>query len=127
MKLQNAAFLADENIHPLVVQHLRGKGLTVTTVADVGLAGRSDAELLRFSVAERQIVLTHDSDFGMLAVMAGEPIWGIIYLRPGHIDPEFTISSLTAVFQQVETLDPPFIIISEHKKDKVRIRIRKIE
>jgi predicted nuclease of predicted toxin-antitoxin system len=34
-------------------------------------------------------VLTRDGDFGTLAIHAGEPVTGIVYLRPGHISALF--------------------------------------
>lgn len=127
MILREATYLADENIHPQVVQYLRDSGISVVTVRETGLAGASDIDILRHSVSCQRVVLTHDSDFGMLAIMAGEPVLGIIYLRPSHIIPEFTISSLKAVFEQVGNPEPPFIIVSERSKQKIMIRIRKLE
>jgi predicted nuclease of predicted toxin-antitoxin system len=38
--------------------------------------------MLRRTVAEDRVVVSHDHDFGTLAVLAGEPIIGIVYLRP---------------------------------------------
>ena len=49
--------------------------------------------------SEKRIIVTHDSDFGTLAVLGGEPVLGIIYLRPGHIDPTFTCDTLRALFE----------------------------
>jgi hypothetical protein len=36
------------------------------------------------------VLLTHDIDFGGVAILAVEPYIGIVYRRPGHISAEFT-------------------------------------
>ena len=77
--------LADENINPEVVLGLRALGKDVATAVGEGLCGRTDVEVLRLAHTQGRVVLTHDSDFGTLAIHAGEPVTGIIYLRPGNI------------------------------------------
>jgi hypothetical protein len=42
-------------------------------------------------------VVTHDADFGTLAILQNEPLVGIVYLRPGHIDAQFTVATFQAV------------------------------
>ncbi|MGE3491257.1 MAG: DUF5615 family PIN-like protein, partial [Vicinamibacterales bacterium] len=68
MKLFAFALLADENINPEVVAGLRALGCRIETVAELGLAGAADSLILERAVAEGRIVLTHDPDFGRLAV-----------------------------------------------------------
>jgi predicted nuclease of predicted toxin-antitoxin system len=127
MKLTDCSFLADENIHPRVIQQLRELGFPVISVHDVGLTGMADSDILRYCVSENRVILTHDSDFGMLAILEGEPIIGIIYLRPGHRDPAFTLPTLEAVFREDLDIDSPFILVAERRGEKIKMRIRKIE
>ena len=47
-----------------------------------------------------------------LAVVQGEPIIGIVFLRPGHIQAEFTIGTLDAVLRTDPDLTPPFILVA---------------
>lgn len=124
MILRSAAFFADENVHPAVVDHLRLTKHDVRTVVDSGHIGSADADLLRLATTELRIVLTHDSDFGRLAIADGEPFVGIIYLRPGHITPEFTIDSLETVMMSHPIVNPPFIIVARRQYDRVHIRVR---
>ena len=63
--------LLDENIHPAVADALRADGRNVCTVVEAGLTGATDAAVLQHAHSERRVVLTHDSDFGALAVRAG--------------------------------------------------------
>ncbi len=118
------ALLSDENIHPDVVSHLRRQGHDVQTVAEQGLNGQSDVALLRHAYKTDRVILTHDSDFGTLAILQGEPFIGIIYLRPGHIRAEFTIETLTTLVKDSPDVQSPFIIVAKRRDQTVHIRIR---
>ena len=126
MTLSGAPILTDENIHEEVVAFLRGEGHDVLDVKESGLMGTDDLPLIRLSLAEQRIILTHDSDFGRLAVHNHEPLVGIIYLRPGHILPEFTVGTLRAVLAQLLDPQPPFIIVARRTGNSVRIRVRQL-
>ncbi len=125
MRLQDFAFLTDENLHPDLVAALRRLGSDVLDVKENGLAGSSDLAILRLAYDQGRVVLTHDSDFGQLAVAALEPIVGIVYLRPGHFDPAFTLATLETLFEKVEDLATPFILVAERLGSRVKIRIRR--
>lgn len=109
MNLAEYPFLADENIHPEVVAHLRDNGFDLLSVIEAG-----------------RIVLTHDSDFGTLALAYQQPIVGILYVRPGHIQPSFTIDSLTAILDRTYEVTPPFIIVGTRQGRRVHIRARQL-
>jgi len=126
MILRAGRFLSDENIHADVVAFLRAEGCDVLDVKEQGLDGSDDLPLIRLSVAEARVVLTHDSDFGTLAIAAQEPIFGIIYLRPGHIQPEFTVGTLRVLFDQELDPRPPFIIVAVRNGSRVKIRLRQL-
>ena len=124
MRLRHQAFVTDENIHPDVVGALRRNGHDVLDVKESGFVGASDLVILRIALEGNRIVLTHDSDFGRLAIANSEPILGILYLRPGHIEPAFTLETLEAVFSEVDEVASPFIIVAERVGDRIKIRIR---
>ena len=126
MKLNDFKLLTDENIHSNVSQFLRSQGLDVRDVSEENLFGTSDLELLRRAVLEGRVVVTHDSDFGTLAILAGEPIVGIIYLRPGHVDPQFTIETVKAILKSQRDLSPPFILVAHRKASHVTMRVRSL-
>ena len=73
---------------------------------------------------ENRVIITHDSDFGSLAIRTGESVVGVLYLRPGHIDSDFTIQTLQAVLKAEIEIAPPFIIVARRKEDDITIRIR---
>ena len=66
MKALDFPILADENVHPEVIEFLRKAGLDVDSIAGQGKLGLSDAEVLQQATDVERVVLTHDSDFGDL-------------------------------------------------------------
>ncbi len=124
MKPLEFPLLADENIHPDVVSALRERRCDVTTVVEAGLGGAADDAVLRHAVAEGRVVCTHDSDFGSLAFQGDEPFVGIIYLRPGHIDPRFVLEMIDAVGSTAGEVEAPFIIVAVRSEESVRVRLR---
>ncbi len=124
MKLGDFGLLTDENIDADVVQFLRSRGFDVSDVCENGQHGTADVDLIRQAVKENRVIVTHDSDFGTLAVLAGEPIVGILFLRPGHIDPAFTVESVKAVLVRDIDVTPPFVLVARRKGAVVTIRYR---
>jgi len=116
--------LTDENIHPDVVQGLRARGKDVRTVVDEGLGGSDDVVVLRRAHSTGRVVVTHDADFGKLAIQASEPYTGIVFLRPGHISPSFVLAALAALEASSISVTPPFIAVVERKEDQIRVRVR---
>jgi len=125
VKALDFPILADENVHPEVIEFLRNTGLDVDSVAEQRSFGLSDAEVLRQATEAERVVLTHDSDFGGLALM-GAKFTGIIYLRPGHIRAAFTIKALEAIRDNAPEVTPPFILVAERTGDMVKIRVRQL-
>ena len=126
MKLAQFKLLTDENIHCEVVALLRQRGFDVLDVAEEGLFGTTDVDLLRRAVSENRVVVTHDRDFGTLAILGGEPIVGIVYLRPGHIAPDFTMETIDAALSALHDLSPPFIVVVQRKNGHVTMRVRQL-
>lgn len=108
MKSLDFPLLADENVHPHVIVFLRNAGLDVESVAEQGKFGLSDTQVLQRANEAGRAILTHDSDFGGLALMGAKFI-GIVYLRPGHIRADFTIKTLQAIRDNAPEVTPPFI------------------
>jgi len=124
VKLTEFSVLADENIQPAVISFLREQELDVFSFPEEGQFGLSDADILRFAVETNRIVLTHDSDFGGLIILNEQSFVGIVYLRPGHIQAEFTIETLRTIFEQIKDVRTPFIVVAERSGENVRIRLR---
>ncbi len=127
MKLRQFPLLTDENVDPDVVAGLRGLGFDVLDVVESGRAGAGDVELLRWAMSQGRIVITHDADFGTLAVLQNEPLVGLVYLRPGHIDPQFTMATFQALLDTDLDMTPPFVLVAKRSGTRVSIRLRALE
>ena len=123
MRALDFPLLADENVNPEVIEFLRKARFNIESVAEQGNFGLSDTEVLLQATEAGRVVLTHDSDFGGLALM-GAKFVGIIYLRPGHIRANFTIQTLEAIRDNAPEVTPPFILVAERTGDTVKIRVR---
>ncbi|HMB89959.1 MAG TPA: DUF5615 family PIN-like protein [Rhodothermales bacterium] len=124
MRLRDAHLLTDENIHPDVVRFLMDAGFDVLDVKSTALVGSTDLHLVQRARIEERVIVTHDRDFGRLVFAAQEAYWGIWYLRPGHLEPAFTITTIRAVLAQDLTLEPPFTLVAEQRQGQVKIRLR---
>jgi predicted nuclease of predicted toxin-antitoxin system len=121
----DSRLLTDENLHPGVVSFLRENGCDILDVKEEELSGTSDEALVRHAEEESRIIVTHDRDFGRLLIAQGTLSVGVIYLRPGHINPEFTIGTLR-VLSTYERPARPFVVVAERQKQNVQVRIREI-
>lgn len=72
-------------------------------------------------------MLTHDSDFGALAVRSGEPLIGIVYLRPGHTDAREVVRLVDALRALDIHAHPPFVLVAERRGDAVKVRLRHLQ
>ena len=75
------------------------------------LLGAADSAVMRAAVSEDRVIVTHDGDFGRLAIATGEPFVGIVLLRPGHLNAVFTIRALERLFAADLDLAAPFTIV----------------
>jgi len=125
VKALDFPLLADENVHPDVIAFLREIRLNVESIAEQGSFGLPDTQVLQQATETNRVVLTHDSDFGGMALFGARFI-GIIYLRPGHIKADFTIKTLEAIRDNAPEVTSPFILVAERTGDTVKIRVRQL-
>lgn len=120
MKLQQIKILTDENISPKVVAFLRQVGFDIRDVKEEQWFGTADEALLNLAYQEDRFVLTHDADFGALAVHQGKPCYGILYLRLKTIHPANIIRVWSELMQKELEIVPRSIWVIE----ETRVRIR---
>ncbi|MCP4696986.1 MAG: hypothetical protein GY862_09070 [Gammaproteobacteria bacterium] len=123
MKLLNIKLLTDENISPKVVSYLRQAGMDVLDTKEQHWQGKTDKTLLAFAYPKQRFVLTHDSDFGTLAINQGKACYGIFYLRLKNLKPENIIRVCEELFNKDLDIVPGTILVIE----ETRIRIRCID
>jgi predicted nuclease of predicted toxin-antitoxin system len=119
------ALLADENIAPDVVAALRQRQMDVRTASESGLLGATDSALLARATKEGRVILTHDADFGLLVAREGSSFIGVIFLRPGHVNTSFVLETIDTLRRADIDVEPPFLVVAEHRRDRVYIRVRR--
>ncbi len=126
MCLADYDFLTDENIDSELVAWLRNKGLSVFDAKEEALFGTSDLQLLELAKSMNRVIISQDSDFGTLVFRDKVELVGILFLRPGHQDPRIHLETLEAVFSTSLEPKAPFILVAEHKKVSIQIRLREL-
>jgi predicted nuclease of predicted toxin-antitoxin system len=122
--LLKVPLLADENVDARVVVELRLRGYDVASIRDRRHHGLDDASVLAVATAEGRVVLTHDSDFGTLAVHRGEPFVGIVYVRPGDLHPSEVLEVLDVVATSGVRVSHGFIVVVERRGGTTKVRLR---
>jgi predicted nuclease of predicted toxin-antitoxin system len=126
MELKDFKFITDENIQTKVIDYLITFGLDIFDIKQMGLQGTPDHDILDLAVIENRIIITQDADFGTDFFRSGFRATGIIYIRPGHVNSSDVIKILEVVLSEKIEIETPFIIVAELIKNKVKIRIRKL-
>ena len=75
--------LFDENLSPRLVGRLADLYPGSAHVRDVGLGGRSDADVWRFAASGGFVIVSKDSDFFQRAILFGAPPQ-VVWLRIGN-------------------------------------------
>ena len=115
--------LTDENISPKVVSFLRQQRIDVLDTKEQAWFGRTDENLLEIATKEQRFIMTHDSDFGTLAIHEGKSYYGIIYIRVRNFHPQNVIRVCKQLFElKTELIRRTLIVVEES-----RLRIRQFE
>jgi len=125
--LRDAHFLADETIHPDVIAELLRQGLRITCAVNVVPAGNDDELLMAWALANGAVVLTHDADFGEMAVRRHLLHPGMVRVRPGHIRPLATLAVLSGILHVDVAQLTGFALVAEDRAGRVRARIRQTD
>ena len=124
MKLNQITLLTDENISPKVVACLRRMGLDILDTKEQQWHGTKDEALLTTAYQQHRFVLTHDSDFGTLAINQGKRCYGILYLRLKNLKPVNVIRVCEDLFQMDMEINPHTIWVIEDTRIRIRSLIR---
>ena len=120
MKFQELRLLTDENNSPKVTAILRTLGLDVIEVKEEGWRGKEDDELLEIAYNHNRWILTHDSDFGMLAIHQGQPYRGIFYLRVRNLRSQNVINVCQRLMKYEVDFSQRLLIVVEESRLRIR-------
>ena len=74
-------FLADENIFPKVITHLRKLGHDVKGIQESGLSQTTDDKIIDIATKEERTIVTFDKHFGDILRYPPQKSSGIILIR----------------------------------------------
>ena len=93
------------------VHCLRRQGVDILSAREEGWGGLTGSQILARAHAMKRFVLTHDADFGRLAVHRGALFTGIIYLRPGGRPPAQVMADVQALLDAEIDWTPAVIAV----------------
>lgn len=120
MRLGALRFLTDENVSPRLVTFLRAQGHDVQDVKEEGWQGKHDAFLLRRAWATQRVVISHDREFGKLAIARQEPCYGVIYLRLRDQRAPNAIAVMRQFLKRRVTIQPGSLIVIQESRARIR-------
>lgn len=95
--------LIDANLSPKVAEGLQEAGFEAVHVADVDLLTAQDDEIFDFAVDEGLVVVTADSDFGMLLALRRATCPSVVHLRRvAELPPDEHVGLLVANLPEIE-------------------------
>lgn len=93
----------DENVHGAVIRGLRQRGINVLTAPEAKMRGKVDQEQLEYAKTQGRVLLTHDSDFFVVAGLIPDHA-GIIYTNR-QADIGKVVLGVTQIWESVEAED----------------------
>ncbi len=116
-------FLLDMNVPRTLGVRLASRGHECRHVADIGMDRASDLAIVEEARAKREVIVTHDLDYGQLLAFSGEPGPSVVIFRLRDTHPNNLYARICDVWPQVEApLTAGAVVLLE---DAV-LRIRKL-
>lgn len=113
--------LIDESLQQDLARILTEAGHDAVHVADLGLCGATDNEVLARASTDARIVVTADTDFGTLLALTGAPGPSVILLRrPGRRATDRARTVLTVLVLVDEQLSHGAVVTVEQTRLRVR-------
>lgn len=101
---EKVRFHLDENVSNAVAEGLRRRGVDVSTTPELSLIGVSDQVQLEFSLSQKRVIFTQDTDF-LRMPQTGTNHAGIVFCSQGNKSIGEIIKGLILIWELLEPLD----------------------
>jgi predicted nuclease of predicted toxin-antitoxin system len=95
-------FLLNMNLPRELGRRLSSLGHSCRHVGDVGLAAAEDERIVAEAKRTREVIITHDLDYGAILAFSGEDAPSVIIIRMASTHPDRLLGRLSAVLPDVE-------------------------
>jgi predicted nuclease of predicted toxin-antitoxin system len=112
--------VADENVPRAVVDRLRTDGHAIVAISEIA-AGMSDTAVMAASNARAFVLVTHDRDFGELAIARGLPFVGVVLLETERLSPSAQVERVSACLASAATVWTGHFTVIEPARIRQRV------
>lgn len=95
-------FLLDMNVPRTLGARLASQGHESRHVADIGMDRASDLAIVQEARTNREIIVTHDLDYGQLLAFSGEPGPSVVIFRLRDTRPDNLFARICDVWPQIK-------------------------
>lgn len=116
-------FLLNMNIPRKIGIQLTDEGHIYRHAGDIGMAQANDSEIVEEARRNKEVIITHDLDYGRLLAFSNTSTPSVIILRLRNTHPDNLISRIIGIWNQIEnSLSEGAIVVIEDST----LRIRKL-
>ncbi len=97
-------FVVDAQLPPALARWLEGRGHKAKHVWEIGLIGANDAEIWKYALSAKAVLLTKDEDFSVRAATATSAGEGppVVWIRIGNTANRALLNRLSALWPDIE-------------------------
>ncbi|MBC7265190.1 MAG: DUF5615 family PIN-like protein [Chloroflexi bacterium] len=95
-------FLLNMNVPRELGRRLAARGHECRHVGDIGMAQASDVAIIEEAKANKEVIVTHDLDYGHLLAFSGEPAPSVIIFRLRNTHPDNLFARMMSTWPEIE-------------------------
>ena len=114
-------FLLNMNVPRSLCRRMAEKGFECRHAGDIGLSEADDIDIIKEAKNNKEIIVTHDLDYGHLLAFSGDPSPSVIIFRLRNSHPDNLFSRLMSARSEIEgPLKEGAIVVLEDATLRIR-------